>query len=278
MKELTGRVAVVTGAASGIGRALAEVLTDEGMRVMLADVDAEQLDAAAADLRSRGGQVEATVTDVGDRHSVETLAALTIEAFGAVHVVCNNAGVWTLGAQWETPQDDWRWVVDVNLMGVVHGVATFLPRLLDNPEGGHIVNVASIGGLVAGPFTGPYAATKHAVVGLTKGLRAELQARRAPIGVSLVCPGRVRSGLVSAVNRRPGAAGRTLAPDVQAVADAMRSADATALPAIDAAQLIRDAIRHDQFWVLPGADRHWHLVAGELEEIRAAFAPAVEHP
>ncbi len=277
MRDLAHRVAVITGAAGGIGRGLAEDLADAGMRLMRADLDTERLDATARDLHETGAEVATHVTDVADAAAVEALATATVTTFGGADLVVNNAGVWTLGTQWESPLEDWRWVLDVNLMGVVHGTRAFIPLLLANPRGGHVVNVASVGGLVAGPFTGPYTAAKHAVVGLTKGLRADLDRRRARVGVTLACPGRVRSGLVAAVNRRPGHdAEPRPAPapalDVKAVADAMTAAEAEAITAREAGAAIRAAIEDDRFWAFPGAERHRPLIHHDQAELAAALA------
>jgi NADP-dependent 3-hydroxy acid dehydrogenase YdfG len=194
MDELAGRVAVISGAASGIGYRIATALAGEGMRLVLADVDAAGLTSARRSLARAGAEVTEVLADVRDAAAVDALAAVAVETFGTVHVVYNNAGVWTLGYQWETSLDDWRWVVDVYLWGVIHGVRTFVPILLANPAGGHVVNTASMGGLLGGPVSGPYVATKHAVVGLSKGLRAELTARTRTPGLPthMSCSGRRR--------------------------------------------------------------------------------------
>lgn len=206
VEELAGRVAVVTGAASGIGRGIVGALAAQGMRIVAADLDAARLAVTGVELRRNGAEVIERVTDVRDAAAVQALAAAALEAYGTVHVICNNAGVWTLGYQWETDLADWSWVVDVNLWGVIHGVRTFVPILLRNAEGGHVVNTASLGGIVAGPLTGPYAATKHAIVGLSKSLRAELMMSGAQVGVSVVCPGKVRTSILNRVNQRPESA------------------------------------------------------------------------
>jgi NAD(P)-dependent dehydrogenase (short-subunit alcohol dehydrogenase family) len=171
MHTLAGRVAVVTGAAGGLGLGLARTLGAAGMRLVLADIDAAALQEAAEDLRTEVEAVAAVPTDVRDEDQVDRLAKQAVATFGRVDLLVNNAGVWTLGYQWETPLADWRWVVDVNFWGVVHGVRAFVPLLLANPDGGHVINVASMGGIRAGAFSGPYAATKHAVVGLERRLR-----------------------------------------------------------------------------------------------------------
>jgi NAD(P)-dependent dehydrogenase (short-subunit alcohol dehydrogenase family) len=205
MSDLRGRVAVVTGAASGIGLGMAEAFLGEGALVVLADINVGALRAAETSLAGWQGEVFGVVADVSDLESVRRLARATLERFGAVDVVGNNAGVWTLGYQWETSEEDWGWVVDVNLWGVIHGIQVFVPLLLANPGGGQVVNTASVGGLVGGAGTGPYAATKHGIVGLSKSLRAEFATQKAAIGVTIVCPGRVSTRIADRVNGRPGA-------------------------------------------------------------------------
>jgi NADP-dependent 3-hydroxy acid dehydrogenase YdfG len=272
VEELAGRVAVVTGAASGIGRGIAGALAAQGMRIVAADLDSARLAVMGAELRRDGAEVIELLTDVRDAAAVQALAAAALEAYGAVHVICNNAGVWTVGYQWETDLADWSWVIDVNLWGVIHGVRTFVPILLRNAEGGHVVNTASLGGIVAGPLTGPYAATKHAVVGMSKSLRADLAMNGAKVGVSVVCPGKVRTSLLDHVNQRPESATTPkLSPQAQAVVDAMRGTDADAMSAEQAGLLIRDAIIQNRFWVLPGADAHLPFVQRDTQELLEAF-------
>ncbi|MYS80473.1 SDR family NAD(P)-dependent oxidoreductase [Embleya scabrispora] len=276
MRERVGRVGVVTGAAGGIGYGIAQALAGDGMRVVLADHDTVRLEETAAMLRADGAEVSAVPTDVRDAAAVRALADAALAVFGRVDVVCNNAGVWTLNRQWETELVDWQWVVDVNLWGVVHGVRTFVPLLLAQPDGGHIVNTASMGGLIGGAMTGPYGATKHAIVGLTKGLRAELAGTA--VGVSLLCPGKVRSEMLDRVNARPvevagdetpGGSGPS--PSARGVIDAMRRSQAGAMSAREAGEQVAAAIREDRFWVLPGADAHVPLLQAEFDELIGAF-------
>jgi NAD(P)-dependent dehydrogenase (short-subunit alcohol dehydrogenase family) len=195
MEELAGRVAVVTGAAGGIGLAVAEAFAGERMDVVLADVDERRLARAAERLRDRGARAEAVVTDVGDPAQVDALADATLSRFGAVHVVCNNAGTIRPGRTWELPLADWDFVLRVNLLGVVHGVHTFVPLLLESGAPGHVVNVASMAAVVPVPGIGPYNVSKHGVLALSEVLHAELRAMGAPIGVTVVMPGRVRTRL-----------------------------------------------------------------------------------
>jgi len=194
MEQLRDRVAVVTGAASGIGLATAQALAAEGMRVVLADLDEA---GAGREATALGDDVALGVAvDVRDPESVEALARAAVDRFGAVHVIMNNAGIVTGGRTWEQPLQDWHRVLDVNLWGVIHGIRTFVPLLLANgPDGGHVVNTASMAAVTAIPGIAPYTATKHAVLGVSDVLRAELAGMDAPIGVSVVMPGMIRTGL-----------------------------------------------------------------------------------
>ncbi len=188
MDTIEDKVAVVTGAASGIGRALAGRFATEGAKVVLADVEVEALEKAAAEIEGTGAEVLAVPTDVSDGQAVEALRDAAVERFGAVHVVCNNAGVASGGTLWTATDEDWGWVLGVNLMGVVHGVQAFTPLMIEQGEG-HIVNTASIAGMLAPPFMGIYNATKHAVVALSESLHGELALFAPGVGVSVLCPG-----------------------------------------------------------------------------------------
>jgi len=181
-----GRVAVITGGAGGIGRAIARAFLDRGARVVLADLDAEALERVAGELRAGGGEVVGVVTDVTSRTSMQSLAAEVRQRFGGVHLVCNNAGVAVFGALREAKYEDWQFVMGVNFWGVVHGIEAFLPILLEQGQGGHIVNTASMAGLVGMEWLGVYCASKFAVVGLSEALYREL--KPLGIGVSVLCP------------------------------------------------------------------------------------------
>ncbi len=270
MKDLSGRVAVVTGASTGIGRAIAAAFARQGMRVVLASQNPRRLEDAAEAIRALGGEVLAVPTDVGDRAAVERLAGATLEAFGAVHVLVNNAGVFAPGYAWEISGEDWKWVVDVNLWGTVYGLQAFVPHLLAQPEG-HVVNVSSAGGLMTTPAHGPYTATKHAIVGLSKGLRAELAMKGGSVGVTLVCPGMVDTPILSQPEKTgPGGRPRgrlALAPEVQGVWDAIAAAMETGIPADDVGAMVVDAIRDGRFWLLPNAEQFFGVFEQELAEL-----------
>ena len=253
MKTLAGRVAVITGAASGLGRALAGTFGANGMKLVLADVDEAALARTAAELRGRGIAVAAQPTDVSQGESVERLARAALEAFGAVHVVCNNAGVAPLGAVWEAAESDWRWALGVNLWGVIHGVRVFTPILLEQGDEGHIVNTASVAGFIAPPGMGVYNVTKHAVVALSETLHHDLAARGAKLRCSVVCPAFFASGIADSERSRPAAlaADRAKSDEDRALAAMLRKATQSGrLSAEDIAARVLDAVREERFYVL----------------------------
>jgi NAD(P)-dependent dehydrogenase (short-subunit alcohol dehydrogenase family) len=253
MRDLAGKIAVVTGAASGIGLALSRRLGADGMRVMMADVEEPALAAAARSLAAEGIEVATAVTDVSDAVSVDALASATLERFGAVHVVCNNAGVADGGLAWQIPLPTWNWIVGVNLFGIVHGMRSFVPHLIAQGEG-HVVNTASVAGLLAAPWMSPYNATKHAAVAVSESLYHELAAIGSPVGVSVLCPGFVRTRIGEADRNWPAGYGPRPAAQDQPGSDDVRQAVRAAIesglePAI-VATAVRDAIVADRFWIL----------------------------
>ena len=252
MKTLTDRVAVVTGAASGIGFALATAFANEGMKVVLADIEQPRLDQACHTLTGQGAEVLAVRTDVSEQRSVEHLRDAALHRFGAIHVVCNNAGV-SLRSRapiWRASVADWQWMLGVNMWGVIHGVRTFVPVLLDQPEA-HIVNTASIAGLIPAVL-GIYSVTKHAVVAISESLQQQLSATHANVGVSVLCPGWVRTRIGDAERNRPAHLDNhvreTIAPDLEAARSALLASGTT--PEMVAGCVV-DAIRTERFYVLP---------------------------
>ncbi len=253
MKTLAGRVAVITGAASGLGRALAGAFGAQGMKLVLADVDEAALARTAGELGARGYVVAAQPTDVSQGAAVERLAAAALEAFGAVHVVCNNAGVATLGTVWEAAEADWRWALGVNLWGVIHGVRVFTPILLGQDDEGHIVNTASVAGLIAPPGMGLYNTTKHAVVALTETLHHDLAARNAKVRCSVVCPAFFPSGIADSDRSRPaGLSSDRPKTDADRALEAMlhKATQSGRLSADDIAAAVLAAVRDERFYVL----------------------------
>jgi len=195
VKQFEGRAAVVTGAASGIGLAIVEAFVAEGMQVLMADVNEERLHEHAARLRDHGATVHAAAVDVRDPDAVDHAGQAAVDHFGALHVAVNNAGIVNRGNSWELPLEEWHRVLDVNLWGVIHGIRSFVPLILASREEGHIVNVASMAAVLPVERLGPYTTAKHGVLGLSDVLRADLQAMDAPVGVSVVMPGLIRTGM-----------------------------------------------------------------------------------
>ena len=269
MRELRGKVAVVTGAASGIGRALAERCAAEGMRVCLADVERDALERAGEEIRSTGADVLAVPTDVAQAEQVEALRDRVLQRFGAVHLVCNNAGVSLGGPVWEHPLDDWRWVLGVNLWGVIHGVHTFVPVLLAQGDEGHVVNTASMAGLTSPAGGGVYNTSKHAVVALSETLHRDLAARGARIGVSVLCPSFVDTRILESARNRPSA--RAVATPPPLNDEAKRMLAAGMAPAQVAAQVLA-AIRRARFYVLTHPEQK-DRVRARLEDVLAERRP-----
>ena len=250
MKDLQGKVAVITGGASGIGRAVADRAGAEGMKIVLADIEEGPLKAAEGELASKGVEAVGVVTDVADAASVRTLRDRALDRFGAVHLVHNNAGIGLGGPIWEVSEEDWRWILGVNLWGVIHGVATFTPLLIEQGEG-HIVNTASVAGLIAAPFLGPYNATKQAVVAISETLYKDLQAVGAPIGVSVLCPGFVRTRIAESERNRPAwAVADHEVPGAEEVRGVVQNLVDSGIAPAAVADRVMDAVRSNIFYIL----------------------------
>ena len=251
MQELNGKVAVVTGGASGIGRAMADRFAQAGMKLVLADIEAGPLAAAAKEIRETGAEVVESVTDVTDLTAVESLLATTLDAFGAAHVVCNNAGVATAGPVWEASIADWEFTLGANLWGVIHGVKTFAPVLLEQNEG-HFVNTASMAGLVSGPGMGAYNVSKFGVVALTETLFADLRNAGSDVGASVLCPAFVQSRIWDSGRNRPeslrDADQETLEQSERG--QALRAIIENAMPAPRVAEAVHDAILAKQLYIV----------------------------
>lgn len=267
-----GRVAVITGAASGIGLGLAGRFAAEGMRVVMADVEGVALAKAAAGLAEAGASVLPVVTDVSDRAAVEALRDAALSAFGAVHVVCNNAGVGGLpGPLWECPPGEWDWVLGVNLGGVMNGVRTFMPVLLEQ-DAGHLMNTSSVFGVFAGTL-GPYGVSKHAVAALTETLHFNLESLGVThVGVSVLCPGAVRTNFGTSARNRPAWAGPPALGEAGPRDEAERASaeqfDRLSLlgasPA-EVAEMVVDGIRCRRFYILTSDNRNEAVLRRGLE-------------
>jgi len=281
MKDVSGKVAVVTGAASGIGRGMCEAFVEAGMRVVLSDVEQEALERTAETLRSAGADVHAVVTDVAQPKQVESLAQQTLTKYGAVHVVCNNAGVVTETVPgWSGTLDDWNWILGVNLMGVIYGVRTFLPILIDRGEGGHIVNTASLAGLVTGGNI-PYAVTKFGVVALSEGVYLELKQGGHKPSISVLCPGWVNTNILDCARNRPPELADTGKPMTGPVADAFREWVTERLRhGLDPRRVgdqVLAAIRDDRFYILTHPDWN-HVIEHRMRAILAGDNPSALPP
>jgi NAD(P)-dependent dehydrogenase (short-subunit alcohol dehydrogenase family) len=273
MRELAGKTAFVTGGASGIGLALGRAFAEAGMKVMLADIEAEPLAAAVKSLHNVGPDVRGIRCDVTDPASVEDAAKASYQAFGNVHVVCNNAGVAGSGGIDNISLESWRWVLDVNLIGVLHGIRSFLPHIRAHGEGGHFVNTASMAGMTGGLGFSAYTASKFAVVGMSEGLAMQLKPHG--IGVSVLCPGYVRTRIGQSGRNRPKRYGPALAPDPASPAAALVAQIAERLqagldPAAVAASVLA-AIRADQLYIFTHPE-----MRGEVDARFAAIGAAMD--
>lgn len=251
MQDFAGKVAVITGAASGIGRGLVEHCADLDMKLVVADVDEARLTALGADLHSRGIECLCVATDVADAAAVEELATLSYQQFKRVDLLFNNAGVLLSGYSWERSVEDWQWLLNINVMGVVHGIHSFVPRMLEQGGDAHIVNTASIAAFLAAPLMGPYTVSKKAVLALSETLHHELQIVNPDIGVSVLCPGQVESAIADSGE------GRDYRADVDGgvaraqLQDFLRQGVAAGMSPARCAEIVFEAIRERRFWIFP---------------------------
>ncbi len=244
MQDLRGKVAFITGGASGIGLAMARVFGREGMKVMLADIEARPLAAAVAELQGLQIRAEGVVADVRSRDSLKSAALETIAKFGKVHLVCNNAGVGSGGAFGTVPPKDWAWVVDVNQLGVVYGMEIFAPLMMSHGEGGHFVNTASMAGMVSPPGMEPYCATKFAVVAMSEGWAAQLAPQN--IGVSILCPGFVKTRIHESRRNRSEDYGAERAPDFDS---SLTSPVLTGIPTEPVAERVLEGVVDNDLYI-----------------------------
>ena len=277
MREFAGKAAFVTGGASGIGLALGRAFAEEGCKVMLADIEKAPLDGAIASLSGSGPEIRGVVCDVADPASVDAAAEATFSAFGKVHILCNNAGVGARGGIDHITLDNWRWVIDVNLMGVVNGVGAFLPHMRAHGEGGHIVNTASIAGMV-NRFHGfaPYPASKFAVVAMSEGLAMEV--KPFGIGVSILCPGVVRTKILESARNRhkhygPATPVDTTNPLYARLAEQVR----TGMDPAEVARRVLAAVRDDEVYIFTHPETR-EALEERFRAVLAAFDRAAVPP
>ncbi|MGW1074863.1 SDR family NAD(P)-dependent oxidoreductase [Streptomyces sp. NPDC002537] len=258
MDDLKSKIAVITGAASGIGRGMAEAFADKGMRVVLSDVEEAALHVTTAELRDAGADVHAVVTDVSQAEEVTSLAEATLTKYGAVHVLCNNAGVYT-GSRpsWESTLDDWAWILGVNLMGVVHGIRTFLPVMIEQGEDAHIVNTSSLAGLLTGGSL--YGVTKSGVVALSETVHLELVSGGFKPRVSVLCPGLVGTNIFHSERNRPARFPDAGPRPGDWSVDAAREAFALGLRPRAVGDLVVQAMREERFYVLTDSAYNGHI-------------------
>ncbi|MEM7340542.1 MAG: SDR family NAD(P)-dependent oxidoreductase [Actinomycetota bacterium] len=272
MYDVAGKIAVVTGAASGIGLGMARSFAGAGMSVVLADIEAARLDTAVADLRANGHRAIGVPTDVSDEAQIQALAGAALAEYGAVHVVANNAGIGIGGAADEMSLDDWRWTIDVDLWSVVYGVRTFLPLLKEQGEG-HITATSSLAGLVSGPVLGAYHVAKHGVVALMDTVRIELRMANSPVRASVLCPGPVDTDVTRSDRNRP----EHLSPHETSELEErfwtnLANELERGMPPDEVGDLVLDAVRNERFWILTHPEQHIPLVERRLDAIRRDHA------
>ena len=272
MKDLAGKVAVVTGSASGMGFAFANRFAEEGMSVVLADIEAEPLAMAEAAIKAKGAKVLAMRTNVLQDNDVEKLADAAFKTFGNVHIVCNNAGVAGGSGKpvWEAPQEDWDWVFGVNFQGVLRGIRAFVPRMIENGEEGHIVNTASVAGLLTG--ADPYSVSKHGVVCLTEGLYKNFKMLNLKLSASVLCPGWVNTNILDASRNRPAELGQAIDPETLPAEAQQRMAMVrgmvqTGFQPDEVAQLVLDAVLNDTFYIIPAQDYILKSIEARFDQI-----------
>jgi short-subunit dehydrogenase len=282
MQDLIGKVAVVTGAASGLGLAFATRFVQEGMRVVLADIEQEPLALAEAAIKAQGGTAIAVRTNVQNENEIKALADTAFATYGNVHVLCNNAGVGgstDSSGVWSIPLDEWNWVLGVNFSGVLNCVRHFVPRMLANAQAGHIVNTSSVAGLITGSIGAPYTISKHGIVALSEILYKDLKARNSKLSASVLCPGWVNTNLIDSARNRPldlkpeDDAAPTL--QMQEQNKALRTLLKEGMRPADIADLVCDAIRNDTFYIVPAQPSAELAIEARLQDIRLRRNPTI---
>jgi len=278
LTEFEGRVAVVTGAASGIGRAMCEKFASLGMQIVMADVEAPRLEAAAREIAAGGAEVLPMRIDVSQADELSRLAEGTLDRFGKVHVVCNNAGVFAGGLTWEAIGTDWDWVLGVNLHGILHGIRAFVPIMLEQGEPAHVVNTCSMAGLINMPMSGAYNVSKHAALSLTETLYHELRMKQAPVGVSALCPELIRTSIGNSDRNRPAHLKRPeeeISDETTVAENAIRAVIDTGLDPSVMAERVYQGIKEDRFYLLADEGTSWEQAClARLEDIRLRRNPS----
>ena len=274
--EMTGRVAVITGAGSGFGREFARMAAARGMRLALADINQAALDATVEELRAAGADVIGVRTDVSKAEAVQALADATMAAFGAVHLLFNNAGVASGGFVWESTDADWQWVMGANVWSVIHGVRIFTPLMLAHGEPAHIVNTASAAGLISAPNMGIYNVSKHAVVALSETLYQDLRLVQAKVGVSVLCPAFVPTGIAQSHRNRPAELQNSAPPTPSMLAAqqaSVKAVESGRISAPDIAAMTFAAIDAGQFYIVPHT-KILDIVSARLGDVLALRNPS----
>ncbi|WP_211473668.1 SDR family NAD(P)-dependent oxidoreductase [Collimonas humicola] len=276
MKNLQGKVAVITGGAEGIGKGIAVRAAAEGMKLVLADINAAKLEATVAEFKAQGIDVIGVPTDVAREEQVNALAEQAFAAFGKVHLLVNNAGVAVAKPAWETSQKDWDWVMGVNFYGVTHALRAFVPAMLKHGEEGHIVNTASMAGLTSQPSLASYNASKHAVVTLSEGLHHDLTLRQSRIKVSVLCPGWVKTGIGHSERNRDGekTAPAAIDPVAAKVGMAVLHAVEHGIPISQVADDVFAAIDAERFYILTHPEMK-QAIQVRMEDILQQRAPTL---
>jgi NAD(P)-dependent dehydrogenase (short-subunit alcohol dehydrogenase family) len=273
LTELNGKVAVITGAASGIGRGLAQRCAEQGMKVVAADVEQGALDETVGLVQRSGGQAIGVLCDVSKAEAVEALAATAYDTYGAVHLLCNNAGVFQAGVLWERTEADWEWVLGVNLWGIIHGIRSFVPRMLAGGEPGHVVNTSSLAGVISNAYSGPYNTSKFAALGISECLAHDLRTANAAIGASVLVPGSVNTRIAESTRNRPADLADGLgAADAQFVEQALDRQVSTGIDPLSVGDLVLAAVRTGQF-VIPTSPGYDNQITHRAEALLKREAP-----